>query len=775
MMITVLSPNLGLALTHRVAMDGSQPFSQIQDAVSAAADGDTILVYPGRYIENVDFSGKNITIASLELITGNPSYRDSTIIDGNNSGSVVESLSTLQSAGIYGFTITRGSGSAITYYQGVQMNLGGGIAVHNASSFYVANCIIEHNRADWGGGLMLYRSTVYAKDTIIRDNWATIGGGIHLRNHGRIVFDQVDRCSVYNNTAGTGQDIIGTDTRLETNIYLDMATIYPTTDYFIFYSRSVPEGVWPGGFPVIDIQRGFTSEINLDIYVSPHGQDDNDGLSPSTPMRSIYRALQMVASDSQYPKTVHLAQGVYSTTEGQFFPIGMKPHVKILGDAEHWPILENLAYRETITGSRSHNATVENISIDYGDNDEGAQAISIGMSDQAKLKNIIILPHQSNTWKGIGLGSNTNYPVAVYVENVHISGQTSRFNAGLMLHTLDAEVRGLTIDDCHATGNLYESPYSIFYHRGNKLTIENSQIINSSLLNYNAAVVSIGMSRSDSNSRLIMNNVLVANNSSGSESPVFISAFTDSTSRISNSTFANNRGGYYAATLNGNLQVSNCIFDNDSPSEIRVENNNPDFTSSHTYNNNFIRGYPQSLSSVALNLISFNDIVLTGNPGFSSDLANDPLSYRLSNGSICRDMGTPDTTGLYLPEVDLYGNQRVFGSAIDIGCNEWSHPVSLEDHMIPIGLEVSAYPNPFVDGVSIGYNLDKAARVKLQIYNLKGQLVRTLVKNTQSKGEQLSVWEGTDDKGIEVSAGIYLIRLSVDDNPPGLSKLIKVK
>ncbi|MDD3103675.1 MAG: DUF1565 domain-containing protein [Candidatus Cloacimonetes bacterium] len=772
-LLSLIGLSWGFATTHSVALDGSQPYSQIQEAVNASAHGDTVLVYPGRYLENVDFDGKNITIASLELSTGNAVYRDSTIIDGNRSGSVIKSVSTTSSAGIYGFTLTNGTGTLSTYYQGVQMRLGGGITVENASSFYVSNSIIEHNSADWGGGIWAFRSTTHLKDTVVRDNFATIGGGIYMSLNGQVIFNQVNLCSVYNNTAGSTQDVLAADSLVETNIYLDLATICPTNSYYISALKSVPSE--PGGFPVIDILRGIRSEINQDIYVSPLGNDDNDGLSPSTALKSIHKALQTVASDSLNPNTVHLSRGVYSTNDGQFFPIGAKPYVKILGDARQWPILENLAFRETITGSRSHYATVENITIDYGDNARGAQAIWIGVSDHAKLKNINILPHQSNTWKGIGLGSNTSNPVSVYVENVHISGQSSRFNSGLLLTGLEAEVRNLTIDNCHATGDEFDSPNSLFHYRGNKLSLENSQILNSSLLNFDTAVVSIGMSNRDSRSRLIMNNVLVANNHSGSESPIFIAAFIDSTSLISNSTFAKNRGGYFATTINGNIQVSNCIFENDSTAEILSMNTQLSPNSSIAFNNNFIRGYPQSFSTIGAAQVSFNDIVLTGNAGFCSAIADDPLAYRLGDGSICRDMGTPDTTGLFLPELDLYGNQRIFGPIIDIGCNEWSYPVSLEDALIPVGMPVSAFPNPFVDCVNIGYSLDKDATVKLHIYNLKGQLLRTLVNGKQSKGEQLAMWEGLDEKGRQVASGIYFLRLEMNDRLQSICKLIKMK
>ena len=137
--------SLGKANTLRVALDGTQPYTVIQEAITASANGDTVLVYPGRYLENVDYNGKNITLASLELTTGNPAYRDSTIIDGNQNGSVIKSTATISIAEVYGFTLTNGSGTPAWYYQGLPIKLGGAIWIKNAQAFNIVSCIITGN------------------------------------------------------------------------------------------------------------------------------------------------------------------------------------------------------------------------------------------------------------------------------------------------------------------------------------------------------------------------------------------------------------------------------------------------------------------------------------------------------------------------------------------------------------------------------------------------------------------------------------------------------
>ena len=62
----------------------------IQAGINAATNFDTVLVDTGRYVENINFNGKNIVVGSLLLTTGDSSYIFQTVIDGNQSGRVVK-------------------------------------------------------------------------------------------------------------------------------------------------------------------------------------------------------------------------------------------------------------------------------------------------------------------------------------------------------------------------------------------------------------------------------------------------------------------------------------------------------------------------------------------------------------------------------------------------------------------------------------------------------------------------------------------------------------
>ena len=80
-------------------------------------------------------------------------------------------------------------------------------------------------------------------------------------------------------------------------------------------------------------------------------------------------------------------------------------------------------------------------------------------------------------------------------------------------------------------------------------------------------------------------------------------------------------------------------------------------------------------------------------------------------------------------------------------------------------------PNPFNPSTTISFTIPSSPspvhssgrKVKLVIYNLLGQRVRTLVRGELDSGEYSIVWDGRDDLGREVSSGIYFYRLSIDD------------
>ena len=72
------------------------------------------------------------------------------------------------------------------------------------------------------------------------------------------------------------------------------------------------------------------------------------------------------------------------------------------------------------------------------------------------------------------------------------------------------------------------------------------------------------------------------------------------------------------------------------------------------------------------------------------------------------------------------------------------------------------YPNPFNPSTIIPYQLPMAAQVRLEVFNVLGQRVATLVDGAQAAGVHKAVWTATDEAGRAVSAGVYIYRLTVN-------------
>ena len=84
-------------------------------------------------------------------------------------------------------------------------------------------------------------------------------------------------------------------------------------------------------------------------------------------------------------------------------------------------------------------------------------------------------------------------------------------------------------------------------------------------------------------------------------------------------------------------------------------------------------------------------------------------------------------------------------------------------------------PNPFNPTTSIAYQLPRAARVRLDIFDATGARVRTLLDQPRAAGQHREAWTGTDDEGKAVSSGVYFYRLAVDGAVIDTRKMVLLK
>jgi hypothetical protein len=82
------------------------------------------------------------------------------------------------------------------------------------------------------------------------------------------------------------------------------------------------------------------------------------------------------------------------------------------------------------------------------------------------------------------------------------------------------------------------------------------------------------------------------------------------------------------------------------------------------------------------------------------------------------------------------------------------------------------YPNPFNPTTVIEFSVPERADVKLEIYNILGRKVKTLVERVMPAGDYTVQWDGTNLSGQSVATGIYLYRLTAGDHSASRKMLL---
>ena len=93
---------------------------------------------------------------------------------------------------------------------------------------------------------------------------------------------------------------------------------------------------------------------------------------------------------------------------------------------------------------------------------------------------------------------------------------------------------------------------------------------------------------------------------------------------------------------------------------------------------------------------------------------------------------------------------------------------------IPLSTRLrSVYPNPFNTSTAVVYGIDKSADVKINIYNSKGQLVRSYNEGTKAPANYTLLWDGLDKNGQACPSGIYLIRMQAGSEISEIKALLQ--
>lgn len=847
----------------RVSGDGTQDYLLIQTAIAQSCDGDTVLVYPGRYMENLSMMGKNITLASLELTTGNQEYKHSTTIDGNQAGSVIIIQNGESNVTIRGFTITNGSG----WSSGNTNNsLGGGIQIGGLSgnrNVSLINNVICKNKSDSGGGVFISTANVLLSGTSIFNNVSRSGGGVRFENtisgNWTLSFDSVNRSSIYSNFAALGSDLF-TYHKSHTAVVVDTFTVANPWNFYaggIAYETAI---INPFTFDILN--TAGHQEINQDLYVAPWGSDDNSGTSPQDPFQTIFHASYMIASDSQNPKTIYLAEGVYSQSlNNQMLPAPVKTNTSLVGVSEELTIIDGDGhFAGVIPPLHSENTSISKITFR-----NSRAGIGAAYNSNTSMTNLRIYELEDDyATEGIGLKKSTN----TEIRNVHIDNMSGRIAIGIIV---DTSKQLLTIDNVSIANVSSDHVMRAVYIGGwgainiNRLSITHCNSGNNEEMSN--SILQIVPSTHAQSLKVNITNSLFADNyqAYGIKPMMFVIGLNESVT-FQNCTFAGNSGGSSVLGVAGTVNLINNIFWNpELPYEMVLPFQEDGSATNLSLEHNNIRGGANGVLIQSANYsIDWGEGNLDADPIFR-DRTEHP--YSLLQDSPMIDAGSPQPPGIELGWLDLAANARYFDgngdgrARIDIGAYEyqpmprpinlgyqeldnavalsWGMPpsdrsltgfrvyrdgalraelddaaqsyyvdsiimsgtysyfvtamygllesdpsesvelyietVANEDPLQPQAqFSLMLNPNPFTATTTIRYTVPKDGPVKLAIYNIKGQLVRSLVNNHKSPGSHQVTWDGHDNAGSSMASGLYFARLQTNGNTL-TSKIVKMQ
>jgi hypothetical protein len=756
----MMSPIIGLSQLITVRQDGTGDFTLIQEAVDAANNGDTVLVFPGIYYENIDLTDKGIVLASTWIISNVDSLIGQTIIDGDQNGSCIRSESGNSLAEIIGLTLQHGTGT--NYLEDMFPWLygsGGGIYIVE-SMLNVSRCHIVNNFGWYGAGITTVGSRIRVTGNTIANNWA-VGGGGGIGSAASIVeFDSIQLNNVYLNYSSYGSDIALAFNDSISKIWLDTCTVANPDQYYIgrFNDHAIHIDR-----PPISVFHGKIEQVNADLYVSPAGNDSNSGLTPDNPLKTISFALLKIASDSTNIKSVRVADGVYSNSlTGEHMPLQLKNYVNLIGQSRDYTVVDcENKYEGARFAFGQEFSLVRNISFHKGNGyfTKLNGGISTGYSKKLILDSIGLINTTGDIYVGIYSDS----------DDTLIMSNSKVYNC--------AGYTGITIGIYPGRPPRYLEFISDQFSWNHPDTSTDSKQLT---LAFDGSMSTPGMIYAK-----IINCQFDNNSDSVPPVPVpvgiAVGAFYQSFVSIANCTFADNST---TNSLGGALQlgrshaeVYNSIFYGNDPNQIVMANSPDEPSTLKVYNCLIQNGQGGVINFGGSNIVEWGEGNLDKDPLF---LGSEDFPYVIDNGSPCIDAGTQALPPwITLPEKDLAGNPRVYGEIVDIGAYEYGPWVSIKENphstfniQHSTLLEVS--PNPFSYGTYVSYELKEYGRVNISAYSITGMKVNTLVNNTGSVGDKGNFyWDGKDQNGQALPSGAYFIRMTVDEKVVEVVKVVK--
>ncbi|VAX18982.1 5'-Nucleotidase domain protein [hydrothermal vent metagenome] len=805
----------------------------IQVGIVSSSNGDTILVSPGTYYENINFNGKNIVLGSLFLTTRDTSYISQTVIDGNQQGCVVVFESGEDSTTVLsGFTITNG-------VVPIDSLLGGGISCKNNSNLTLSYLKILNNESlsgdyQYGGGILILDSEVEIRNCIISENRARRGGGINLENSNvNISNSEISNNEVSKNGRGGGiwsrdSEMLIKNTKINSNnafhplsslgnltegggVYLrncqgkmdSIEVSYNHSDWvggglaiydsdFIIKNSLIignsanllsnnGEG---GGIYYVNINEGYSLKLHDVRIENNYAESSGGGISyyseiPSAPFKNVTiknnRSNNIGGGISTYSNL-----SLYDSSNCSIF-LNNAPN----GGSDVEMLLWNGAtsyemFLDTFTVSdpdEYHISEISNTILHYNHAVYSSIYSDIYVSPSG-------FDNNSGTSKEDPLMTIKTALTRIKVDStnnriIHLAPGIFSKSTNEELFPMSSRdyitIKGTSADSTILNGD--GTTRIIDALKRKKVSFENITIQNG----YGYKGGGIAVSGED----VIIKNLVICNNeseSSGSGIYVLNSERIDLINLTVTDNISNNNDDLYDGGIGSagvyNLNIINCIAYSNTPTNLSFATYPPVFphggkNTVNISNSNIEGGYEEinigGDDTVVVNWLEGN---IDEDPQF---VGGDPFDYNLTDTSQCINAGTP----FFVWEGDTLINlspEEYIGEAPDMGALESDVLISVEgEETLPTVFKLEQnYPNPFNPSTTIKYSIPSvgtrhASSVRLVVYDLLGREVTTLVNKKQSAGNYEIPFDASN-----LTSGLYIYRLQVN-TPDGKGNYVNSK
>jgi hypothetical protein len=545
-------------------------------------------------------------------------------------------------------------------------------------------------------------------------------------------------------------------TGVVTNVIVDTFTISEPFGYEFYQGDSSYNQNYDD--MVFDVLHYKYERVEADLFVSPDGDDNNSGLTGGEPLRTLNHALQIISADAERPRTIYLADGIYSSLiNEQRFPVSMRAYVSLIGESR-----EN---------------TIIDLSI-------GNQGFIVDLFSEMgyEIKNLTIRNGNTNYddlffSQGINLRNSSNYSGPVLLESLLIvNNDIAQF---IIVSNMNITLRNIIFNDnTYSTEDVtcfLSFDYNKYQGENRNVLIENCLVNNNELGLLN--LVGLEFAEPENLRIDIINSEFSDNVSNTNHTWLFteglsITGVGAKDLNVINCTFAEN---FMYGISPGNAPVKvffgveaeliNNIFYNNSDHSVIIDGE-PGFETILNMNYNIMENGIDGVLATGPYVLNWdNETTWDVDPLFMNE---GDYPYSLQEGSPAIDMGTLNLPeGVVLPEYDLAGNPRILGNGIDLGAYEYNPfsqpPVSTDGEPGDPGLVY--YPNPVRlnkgrEAVYIAFRSSRGDKEsKLGIFNIRGQKVWEQDIETGTGGIR---WDCSDMNGRKLAAGIYFLRISQD-------------